>query len=671
MKGRARGGRRAGGPFWGGGLALALSGCNAIFGIDDASVAPGGAAGDSGAAGGAAGGASGAAGEPGPGGRAGGGAAGAAGASGGGGAASRLFDRSFGEGGLAAFSPFGVHADAYTITGLRVQPSGLPLVAARAALKVRDYMTYATMASAFVTRLTEAGGVDASFGALGYVMSKASTFSRDDDGRLFFDPFTGTPLFDVEGDQCEDGCYEYGQLILSNVDGQGVLRVERSDYPFANAVLFSSKGCFVLDGQVYFPPTEPPAPPLPARYLAVSPCGGSWAPTFETSAAVALPAFADDVVVHDPARLDPVPSGENRFLVPVVQASTGSVGAFEIEHGGGIALTMVATAGGVGHLLVKPDALDAALPRAIDALAFDAAAGRAYFAGTAARADGTTEPFLARVRYADGALDASLGEAGTTGRWACLAIDARGRPLVAGRRNGESVAARFDAEGRLDLAFAPGGYLKLPFEPQACALDAAGRLLVVGAGQTGYGARVFGVRLLNRDDAAALADEPPATPGPTACTAADDRNEPNDVFEAASVVPGSRYKCLPTTWSSLFVNETDVDWFGFPGPGDCPYTAVTTHAEVTVAEAAATVEACVYLDTAALPPATVSCPSGVATTLGDWRGCCGVGTAKLRYYAYDLPDQAITPDNLKIRVTPQAFAQRCDVYQVSLTLSAN
>lgn len=659
---RKGGGRRPEIVWGAGALALALCACNSLFGIDDASVSPGGGAGDAGAAG--SGGGAGASGMPMPGGGGGGPGAGAGGAAGSGGtagSANLAFDRSFGDAGLAALAPMGVYADGYLIKGLRVQPNGLPLVAALAQLKVRDYVTFGAMASGFLTRLSEAGAVDTTFGALGYVMSHKQYLSQDKEQRLFFDPQTGTPLWDVEGLYCADGCENYGELILANTDGQSVLRVERYADPFANAVLFSSKGCFILDAQ-----TLPPEP-LPPRYMTVSPCGGAWEPATEGSVATALPPFADDVVLHEPARLDPTPSGADRFLVPIAQPSTGSVGAFEIEHGGGTSVSTVTAAGGVGYLLFRPDTLDTTLARKIDGIAYDAASGRVYVAGATARIDGSFEPFLSRVRYADGALDASLGDAGTTGRWSCLVLDAAGRPIVAGVRNGENVAARFDAAGQLDAAFAPGGYLKLPFAPQACTLDGAGRLLVVGAQQVGYGAKVFAVRIFNRDGEAPAPDVAPSLPAPTACAVADDLNEPNDTPETGFPLPGMHHKCFTTDWASLFVGETDVDWFSFPAPNECPYSSPTPNAEVAVSDAAGTVEACVYVDSTALPPGSYYCQTGTLSTLGTLRGCCGAGTAKVSYYSAAAPDQSIVPANVRVRLTPSVFAQRCDAYKIALS----
>jgi uncharacterized delta-60 repeat protein/CSLREA domain-containing protein len=119
--------------------------------------------------------------------------------------------------------------------------------------------------------------------------------------------------------------------------------------------------------------------------------------------------------------------------------------------------------------------------------------GRIILSRTSYLPDGTRQLILIRLNP-DGSFDPSFG--GGTGMLAADPTIAYLAELAADPTTGDLFATRYDSgpevvrlnpDGSLDPSFADGGVLPLQFDPAGLALDAQGRLIVSGSGQTYQG----------------------------------------------------------------------------------------------------------------------------------------------------------------------------------------
>jgi hypothetical protein len=646
-------------------VAVSLAACNALLGVEDATVSGGsGVGGEGGGSGAASGAGLGGA----PAGTGGGSAAGASGSGAGGAPIDARLDLTFGDKGLAFVTPATIYAERYNVKGLAPQPGGRLIVSGYADLANRDYRIFGKLAAGFAARLDD-GAFDATFGEGGYLRRPAQRWNEDRDYHSFVDPVGGSVLVDASGfsyDSDGNG-FDYGGLLVANADGHNPLLVGGNNEDVSvYAALFSSKGCFLIS----------PGPYHGGSSLGFSACPADWLPVYDRTLELAS-LSATELVVAGP--LPPAPAGGDRFLVPILEKSTGRLGAVEIEHAGGSSVTARATIGGTGVLLVKTDSLDAAASRVFAGLASDVARKHVYLAGSAAVAGGNstdvTTPFLVRASYTDGQLDPAFGVSGAVeappdGAWACLAIDAAGRALAGGRRGADQIVARFTPEGRPDPKFGEGGYLKLPFEVQACALDPEGRLLVAGSGLVGEVTKVVVARLLDNDSP----DVAPASLPAGACAALDP-DEPNETFASPARLSHVNFHCTKYDWEGMIVNQADVDWFaGPPSQGGCDVGPLSPSyiPTLTVSEAQGTVEACLFVDKTTLELGYVTCRNGdnLVEVNESLAGCCGPQQVSVDYvFADPGAERALDINNLYARVSPSVFGADCDRYHVKLTFA--
>jgi hypothetical protein len=91
------------------------------------------------------------------------------------------------------------------------------------------------------------------------------------------------------------------------------------------------------------------------------------------------------------------------------EASTGRLGAVEIEHAGGSFVTAHTKIGAAGVSLIKTDSHDAAVARKLVGFAYDRARKHVYLARNATLDTGVdvTAPFLARASYDGGQASAA------------------------------------------------------------------------------------------------------------------------------------------------------------------------------------------------------------------------------------------------------------------------
>jgi hypothetical protein len=257
-------------------------------------------------------------------------------------------------------------------------------------------------------------------------------------------------------------------------------------------------------------------------------------------------------------------------------------------------------------------------------------------------------------------------DAGTDGSWACLLVDGAGRPLATRRRGSEQVLARFTPEGLPDPSFGTAGYLPLPFEVHACTLDDQGRILLAGTGRDGDFAKAVVARVLNHDEAGAAG--PTALP-PQACAALDP-DEPSELSDPARMTDVD-YRCKDFTWSGMFIDSTDVDWFAFPaGNTNCDGQLAPTFApsmQITGTQGA--FEACLFVDTATLESGFLDCADGSSYTnlSATMRGCCAADRVGVSYSFTDpAVAHTIELSRLYVRILPSALAGTCDIYHVDL-----
>ncbi len=689
--------------------ALGLTACNALFGIEDASVEALGPA-ESGAAGAPAGPAGGAAGA-GSGGSAqagaapGGGGAGAGAGAGGGQAATTGLDRSFGELGIATLRPTKIYAQGYQIAALYLQPTGAIVIAGSARVAPYD-PTNTNRATVFAARLDGAGAPDEAFGTSGLSLLEPATaqgITSDFARAATPDPEGGLLLsfrFQSQDSYYPEDSTGFGVIRLGH-EGQKLSEWRLASEAPSSTGLFAYGLTAPVDGCFAFNDAEFVGDTTGTNSIHVAACGAGFASL--PYAALALPGGAAPVsgLSNDPAHVDAAPplAAGGAVFVPLGDTN-GRVGVAKLARPGAANLAFDPSFGaGNGYAFGLPDAFAASAVRAIRALAVDPA-GNVYLAGETqllgpsssplaapapppARAGdaGPTSlvPFLAKFRADGVSLDAAFGANGTaqllaSGSWSCLLVDAQGRLLAGGSqgdvRGGAPVLARVTPVGTLDPTFGEGGLLALPFEPQRCAFDAEGRVLLAGARNDAFGVPTVALaRAFNADGPA-----PPGPPlGATPSCASLDETEPDGDRAQATPMLGPRgssnirpYQTVAS--KGLLDGAQDVDWFHYTvREGSQLGDSSTLRADLSVETPA---YLCLYVNSLEDTLATsdrFACAGGAVrddATVPGYVGCCNVNAVTTDYTELAPPPRDLDVFLRVNRTTPQAEG-RCDLYSIT------
>jgi uncharacterized delta-60 repeat protein len=666
--------------------AFALTACNALLGIDDASVDPAGSPGGAGGRandGGQAGGAP--AGGPGVNGAGGDGNAGGSA----GNAPTSGIDRSFGDAGLATLRPAKLYPDGYRLASLHLQPTGKVVVGGTALFDQQD-PTNTDRPAIFAARFGENGALDATFGEQGLAaLAPQASYGITGD-------FVRAAAVEPEGGLLMSFRYSSKDSYYPDqAAGFGVVRLGRdgqklSEWRHDGAAtdppplrlfgygLFAPPGaCYVFNNAYYV------SDATGNDSIDVAPCDGG----FDQLAYLSLPlpagvgptsGFDGDLLSADPA--PPFVAPNASLFVPLGD-DQGNVGVAKIVRVQGAPALDVTFGGGTGYVLGAPDAL--ASPIRVTRAAVADPTGAVYLGGQSRPADvDATQPptpFLVKFR-ADGAgLDATFGNNGVApwldgGTVSCILVDDQARLLVAGSRVSASASdpllARVTPAGTLDPTFGNGGVVALPFEPHRCAFDAAGRVVLAGALNDALGVPTVALaRVFNADGPAGAGV---ARPRPS-CEALDE-TEPNDDRALATPLVGPRGSSevrppdQTVAWKGLLKDGQDIDWYRYSvREGNQLSPGASLRANV-IADASAYL--CLYFKALNAEISTADrfdCADGSIpddATVPGYVGCCNVASVSTTYQDATPPIGDIDVFLRVTRTTPEA-SDRCDLYRIS------
>ncbi|HEU4406316.1 MAG TPA: hypothetical protein VFS43_13710 [Polyangiaceae bacterium] len=452
-------------------FAVGLGACNALLGIDEATVQPG----QGGAAPGGASGSGGAAGEPGAG--AGGGGMGAGGTgAGAGGAPEPGLDGTFGEGGIAT-TDLGKAAKAFRVAALQALPSGAIAVSGSYEFLAPEAFD---RGDAFVARFVPSGaGLDPLF------LSKFAGAEGFQDGKGFVPIDLGVSTDEVVAAYVDEKRGDIALRTFHN-DFETATPIARlwnlNVAPLASGVLPFGNGGVVDRLQTLIFPSS-----VGGRfYRAVTPIGAATEFTATDIVPEVAPPPAPQQVPLPPTVLfaEPFTAAAGGGFVYAVGRSVaeGHLGLMRLREGGDGVSFDATFAGETGFVAFTDVAFTPATPPTPFAVALDPA--RNAFAGFLSTEAQVT--IVVKVT-AEGVIDTSFGNQGYFSTQptrpivaSCLLVGAQGRVLVAGLQAGEPRLRVFSPAGDPDPVFGESG-LRLPFPPQRCALDGQGRLLVAGS----------------------------------------------------------------------------------------------------------------------------------------------------------------------------------------------
>lgn len=468
------------------GFASCLWGCNAIFGIDEPTLASTGSTAGAGASGAATsagagdgGGGSASAGGGGSAGEGGGGAGGGGSAGEGGGGAAGAggappvgpgIDETFGAAGIAMTDLDGKPARSFSIVEIQSLPSG------RIAVAGHDEYLFPEAydrGDAFVAFLTTEGGLDPSFtpafdGQEGFqngrgVLPIDLAISTDKVWGAYVDEAHGDIL--VRMGHLDDGTDYTSRLWVAQVLPSGSTLT-----PFGAGGHREAPGTYIfpstLGGQLHRELTHSKL----GDSLSLVDVGPGLTPTSQT--------------VEIPVEVSPplVAAARDGFVYVV-----GYLSVFRLtETRYGLELDYSFANGTGGYVQVN----EADLQRTRQPFALVTDRTRNIYVGFVAEWNQPRASALVKFKSDGSGLDLSFGASGilrsdpaSEAAWSCLVLDRSGRVVVAGNDLKGPFALRFTADGAPDPSFGSGGSggIPLPFPPQRCALDAAGRLILAGS----------------------------------------------------------------------------------------------------------------------------------------------------------------------------------------------
>jgi hypothetical protein len=594
----------------------------------------------------------------------------------------RRVDATFGTKGLVALQPGGIYPLDYRVGALLAQPGGTFVVAGSMGLDADDAYN-ANRPNHFAARFDE-HGFDLSFGQQGAVTLNTRPALIPIDLPVRF----GDETVVASQDPASGAVFLDGQFLHVNIEGDhgwGPMfwRVDAdgSAFRYNNAtgllggfvVIPSPAGC--LAARRYPSIFGSPAP-AGETGIEFAPCpDGDWShPAFGprlslTGEGLSLWSLGEPESVG--GAVPPMVGTDGSIYV--VASSWGKVGALKLRHAGGLDVAPDASYGaGNGRSFVP---IEAGTPfDALSGATLDAA-GSVYLAGRAGP-PGAKRPYLRKLR-ADGAgLDPSFGQGGVVEgagvgatEWSCLLADGQGRLLGGGVRDGVPVLVRLTAAGVPDESFEPGGTLVLPFAPQRCALDEAGRLVVAGSRVGAYGVPAIAAVRVRLDAGARGPANGLGGDAQPACSPYDQQEPNGEPWQASWLI---NYNGLPRTTEvqavmikSVLDGPGDVDWLRYEGEFSLFREEIGPRAEV---DAGGPADVCLYVEASQQRFQCHEPYTRDDESLPGFRGCCGVNVAE---FFYDLPSS--DPDGLLlpffVRVArPDAPAGTCGVYHVTATL---